>query len=591
MSKASRAAWDNILGKEYLDYGGYKVTGDWQAINWQTPGASGRVTYYNPNNTAENFTLRYGGKDGDVSQNEELSTYLSYRNLYKQAPAYDYSGQARDFMARDAYSTGTSLGFFTPNPDIQYGYGVTNKLHGYQNDQVFTLSELAEQKRLQDLVTQYQSGNLSVNQINQMANDPSLQYKMPTTSYQQTYDATKAAQQVGNTTSSKNTKTSTSKSTTDIGGGLKMNWDSALGDIYKSRADLQELYNPDGTAKNINDSRIAGIPTLQEWAKMYGSKEYPILAGGSFSASLPTSNVSVNPSPSNTSSNLGGTPKTPKDVDALIAENAKNRTDYLSALQPTQQEIELQTQIDDILTKARNTELSAMAGIQKEDARTVPMQAIIGAQKVIQDAANLKLQTLSAQQDTITRKLELEQTKRQALLDVYKTKLQFGREDLQMAIDLAKAEKEEQIAAMEFAAENQITSPFFQVGSTIYRTSDRKPYETLEAFYKDAGVTSFAEAAQKNLIQSEFGKPVEEKHSAIYQEWKDYVYEQQKMGKNAMDFNAYQTMDANRKKSNVSVNMPSLVREYEYAQGQGFVGSLLDYTHAKSNTNTLPWEQ
>ena len=54
---------------------------------------------------------------------------------------------------------------------------------------------------------------------------------------------------------------------------------NSLGLIYSQRPDLQALYNPDGTAKNTKDPRVAGIPSLTDWAKQYGSKEDTRLAG------------------------------------------------------------------------------------------------------------------------------------------------------------------------------------------------------------------------------------------------------------------------------------------------------------------------
>jgi len=54
-------------------------------------------------------------------------------------------------------------------------------------------------------------------------------------------------------------------------------FDQTLNQIYANRPDLQELYNPDGSAKNVNDPRIAGLPTLRDWGQQYGSQEYPEL--------------------------------------------------------------------------------------------------------------------------------------------------------------------------------------------------------------------------------------------------------------------------------------------------------------------------
>src|SRR3990167_3821904 len=54
---------------------------------------------------------------------------------------------------------------------------------------------------------------------------------------------------------------------------------NALQMIYSRRPDLQAVYNPDGTAKNPNDPRVAGIPTLQDWARQYGFGAEALLSG------------------------------------------------------------------------------------------------------------------------------------------------------------------------------------------------------------------------------------------------------------------------------------------------------------------------
>jgi murein DD-endopeptidase MepM/ murein hydrolase activator NlpD len=64
-------------------------------------------------------------------------------------------------------------------------------------------------------------------------------------------------------------------------------------------------------------------------------------------------------------------------------------------------------------------------------------------------------------------------------------------------------------AARDFAVDNRITAPFYNVGDTIYRTSDGKAYSTPEQFFADAGVRSFEEAAQRGLVQNSFITPQE----------------------------------------------------------------------------------
>ncbi|HTK05023.1 MAG TPA: serine hydrolase [Candidatus Eisenbacteria bacterium] len=50
-----------------------------------------------------------------------------------------------------------------------------------------------------------------------------------------------------------------------------------LVEIFTVRTDLQALFKPDGTA--IASPRPAGIDNLEDWAKQYGSKEYPTFLG------------------------------------------------------------------------------------------------------------------------------------------------------------------------------------------------------------------------------------------------------------------------------------------------------------------------
>jgi hypothetical protein len=75
------------------------------------------------------------------------------------------------------------------------------------------------------------------------------------------------------------TSTQTTTSQPAQSGGLQMNYDGILADIYAQRPDLQELYGTDGRALNPNDPRVAGIPSILDWAEQFGSKEYNTLQG------------------------------------------------------------------------------------------------------------------------------------------------------------------------------------------------------------------------------------------------------------------------------------------------------------------------
>lgn len=70
-----------------------------------------------------------------------------------------------------------------------------------------------------------------------------------------------------------NTSTTQSNSTISPSQG----YNQVIFNILASRPDLQQLYGSDGKAINPNDPRVQGIPTLNDWARTYGVKEYPNL--------------------------------------------------------------------------------------------------------------------------------------------------------------------------------------------------------------------------------------------------------------------------------------------------------------------------
>lgn len=61
--------------------------------------------------------------------------------------------------------------------------------------------------------------------------------------------------------------------TESLPGGEKISM--TMQDILNQRSDLQKYYNPDGTAKDASAPQIKGMPTIQDWWKQYGQKEYP----------------------------------------------------------------------------------------------------------------------------------------------------------------------------------------------------------------------------------------------------------------------------------------------------------------------------
>lgn len=170
MSKASRAAEQKLRDSQSLQYGDYNVTKDWLYAGNPLAGIAGqsKIIAFNPNDT----TQRFGLNDSNGAEAQQLMEYLSLDGRNPNV-AYDKLNQYfSDFDATGNSATGGLRG----SVDKYFGQ---------------SLEQIAEEKRLQDLTTQIQSGQITAEQGTQMANTPQT---TPKTLYQQTYDETKANQ-------------------------------------------------------------------------------------------------------------------------------------------------------------------------------------------------------------------------------------------------------------------------------------------------------------------------------------------------------------------------------------------------------------
>ena len=305
---------------------------------------------------------------------------------------------------------------------------------------------------------------------------------------------------------------------------------TALNQVYSQRSDLQSLYNPDGTAKNPNDPKIAGIPTLNDWASKYGVNEEPLLKGAvlnPISGNNPATSQmvqkinelakSLNLSPedaqllqqinSMSTSELSGvagarTAANTKDYKSLngymtqLEELKKTRDDYVSQLfgklSKSADELSLQKQLNDITNKERNTTLSAQAGINAISDKPIPMTFITGQQASVMRQANLQLQTLAAQKAPLIDQLKLASETRQQGIEALKFMIENNANDMdfvtkmrEVTLEVEKTQKAEQEAAKNFALENGVTKAFYNVGGTVYRTADGKAYSTEEQAFAD----------------------------------------------------------------------------------------------------------
>jgi len=317
-------------------------------------------------------------------------------------------------------------------------------------------------------------------------------------------------------------------------------FDQALFQEYRNRPDLQALYNQDGSAKNPNDPRLAGIPTLQEWAMKYGVNESALLKGASPSpASIPTTPVSLNPSTQVSSSLLTGG-KTMSDVQGLIEGNSKKygdiRDQILKAMMPSQGEMDLEKRLNDIEALSRNINLSAQAGINKIKDQPVAMQFIVGQAKSVMEDANLQLQTMAAEQASVVDRLGLAQKARQTSLQVLETLYQFDKEDQALADAKSKLQKAEQESAKEFAMQHGITAPFYLIGKTVYNSATGKPYEDEKSFFAAGGAKDFSNVQKVSIKPDLKGLP---------NSYQEYVLTDSTP--TPTEYDAWMTKDANRK--------------------------------------------
>jgi hypothetical protein len=267
----------------------------------------------------------------------------------------------------------------------------------------------------------------------------------------------------------------------------------------------------------------------------------------------PTATVSVQPSTQIDSSTLQA-PKTQFDIQSLLQQNQtmyqqyqtqqkQFQDQYLQALKPDDNITNLQKQLSDLRTQSLNTEISGRAGIQAAGQKVVPMEFIVGQQQNIAQQANLQLQTLAAQQAPLVDQLNFAQQSRTQTLQALETLMKFGQENFQTAreqltfsIELQKMQKEleqldkaEQAAAKQFALENGVTKPFYDVGGTVYRSSDGKAYSTPEEAKADGvDITTWSnvqkiapkiEPATSGIAEYEYAKS--QGFTGTYQQWTD----------------------------------------------------------------------
>ncbi len=265
-----------------------------------------------------------------------------------------------------------------------------------------------------------------------------------------------------------------------------------LGQVYSTRPDLQAVYNPDGSAKNINDPRVAGIPTLEDWGRKFGVNESPMIKQA---LSAPSGGGSGLPSGSGGSTSGGsqqgsGAPAGDLDKAAVASSFKQTYSDVYGQLGLNNVKKEYESYNKQILD-LRNKLTDEKSDIDSNPWYSEGIRVI--EQRKLDAKYETKLANLTAFL-SLTNNLYQEGLEQARFLTtgIYEESEQRRQENL------ARVEADQ--AANATLVENyNVTTPFYNNRGLFVRASDGKKYSTPEEFFKDAGVTSFQQAKDMGL--------------------------------------------------------------------------------------------
>lgn len=235
--------------------------------------------------------------------------------------------------------------------------------------------------------------------------------------------------------------------------------------FYKPNPNSQQVYNAQGQPVSYEEYIAqGGLPDFSN-----------VIAGN-----LPSANVSTTPTVSTDTNSLTGTPKTGSDIQSLIQKNQQMVQQYIQSMAKSEQEKALEKQLNDFRTQGA----LSLANIENKQ---IALPFIVGQQR---EQAKL----LAIQEGNIIGQLQLAQEDRQLMTQQLQAQIQAGQYDTDLVLKLQALQQDEADAAKSFAQTNGITTPFYNVAGTIYRTSDGKAYSTPEAFFADGGARDFSNA-------------------------------------------------------------------------------------------------
>lgn len=127
---------------------------------------------------------------------------------------------------------------------------------------------------------------------------------------------------------------------------------------------------------------------------------------------------------------------TNSDIQVLIDQQNQLRDQLITLLKPSEQEIDLKTEVRGIRERANQIMASFEEGLIDIQGQTIPMKFITGQAQALERRANAKLNQVQRAEALLLEELGLEQELRKANADAVQTGLSFIQDDIQLQFQI-----------------------------------------------------------------------------------------------------------------------------------------------------------
>ncbi len=278
---------------------------------------------------------------------------------------------------------------------------------------------------------------------------------------------------------------------------------------YVKTADSPTVYGQTSTGQNIafeNQDQFLGSGGHFSQVQISNS---PIANPVNYSQWIQsrTVPVSLNPSTTTNTNALTAPPVTNSDINSLLSQNQQFQQQVVGLMQPSADETAAAQQKNQAYNTLQNFDVSVEGGIKDIMNKPIPLEFQQGQQSALTRDAAFTRSSLARSLDASVNNLQAVQQNRQQLLQAAQQQVQFGQQNIATKLQLDQVQRQEQAAALATAMDNNIQSPFFLVGGTVYSTPTGQPFTSEADFLKKTGMT-LAAANAKNLIQTVSNDPL-----------------------------------------------------------------------------------